>query len=165
MGGAWAASDYDASLEYSVKAAYLLRFGGFVEWPADSFSRLDEPFVIGVLGEDPFGTTLDRIVATHTVQGRPVIVKRFAKVEQVRGVHVLYISRSEKERLPAITAQLNERNVLTVADADLPGVIVNFVIDGNRVRFEINLDQAERTGLKVSSRLLNVARAVRTSGS
>lgn len=151
----------EESLEYSVKAAYLLKFGGFIEWPSRTFTAPDEPFVIGVLGDDPFGPTLDQIAATHTVQGRPITLKKLSRIEQVRNVHVLYISPSEKERMPLITASLEGKGILTVADADLPGAMVNFVVDNNRVRFDINLEQAERAGLKVSSKLLSVARAVR----
>jgi hypothetical protein len=153
----------DAFAEYSVKAAYLLKFGGFVDWPANAFAGPDAPFVIGVLGEDPFGSVLDQIVGTHTVQGRPVVLKRFTRIDQVRGVNVLYVASSERDNLSAILAALNGKNVLTVSDEDMPGVAVNFVIDRGRVRFDIDLAQAERAGLKISSKLLTVAHNVKTS--
>lgn len=150
------------SLEYSVKAAYLLKFGGFIDWPPRTFTAPDEAFVIGVLGEDPFGYVLDQIAASHTVQGRPVSLRRFSRIDQVSGVHVLYIAPSEKERMPAIAAGLEGKGILIVADAGVPGAMVNFVVDNNRVRFDIDLGKAERAGLKVSSKLLSVARTVHT---
>lgn len=160
--GQAAALASEESLEYAVKSAYLLKFGSFVEWPPRAFATQNEPFVIGVLGEDPFGQLLDQIVATHTVQGRPVNLRRFSHVDQVRDVHVLYIAPSEKARMPMIASTLEGKGILTVADAELTGAMVNFVVSNNRVRFDVDLDQAERAGLKVSSKLLNVARSVKT---
>jgi hypothetical protein len=160
-GLAHAAQNAEDSLEYSVKAAFLFKFGGFVEWPPHTLVSTEAPFVIGVLGDDPFGPLLDQIVGGHTIQGRPVVLKRWSRPDQIGAAHILFISQSERGRLPTIVASLQEKNVLTVADFDQPGIIIVFVIENNRVRFEINLDQAERSGLKISSKLLNVARVVR----
>ncbi len=151
----------DNALEYEVKGAFLVKFGAFVDWPANTFAAADTPFVIGVLGSDPFGPTLDQYIAAQRIHDRPVVLKRLARSDVVQGVHVLFISESERERLPLIFKNLRGKPVLTVAEFSPYDVIIHFIIDHNKVRFEINLDEAERAGLKVSSKLLSVAKTVR----
>ena len=148
-----------ATPEYAVKAAFLVKFGAFVEWPADTFPPPNAPFVIGVLGEDPFGADLDRSVQGATVQGRPVIVKRYQRVEQSRDAQILYISATTQERREYVLSRLRDENTLTVSDKSaLPGGIISFVIQDNKVRFEIDAEAAERAGLKLSSKLLALAK-------
>ena len=150
----------EGSLEYSVKGAYLLKFGDFVEWPANAFPFADTPLLITVLGDDPFGPMLDQLVKGRTIAGRTVTVKRTHKIEEARNAHILYISQSERNNLKTILLGLQDRNVLTVADFDHPGIAIAFTIDNNKVRFDVNLNQAEQAGLKLSSKLLSVARTV-----
>lgn len=150
----------DNSLEYSVKGAYLFKFGDFVEWPSSAFALPDAPLVIAVLGDDPFGSSLDQLVKRRTIAGRAVTVQRTQRIEEARTAHILYISQSERKNMKAIQLNLQDRNVLTVADFDQPGIAIAFVIDNDKVRFDVNLDQAERAGLKLSSKLLSVARTV-----
>jgi hypothetical protein len=156
-----AATSSEGAQEYAVKGAFLFKFGSFVEWPPTAFQKADAPLVIGIIGEDPFGAKLDQIVSGHTVEGRPVVVWRARRIEQMRDANILFISQSEKERLGAILAGLQGKNVLTVSEFEHPGVIINFVVEDNKVRFDVNLDQAERTGVKLSSKLLSVAKTVR----
>lgn len=147
-------------MEYSVKGAYLFKFSGFVEWPPGAFPSPAAPLVIGVLGDDPFGRTLDQMMDGQTFEGRPVEVLRTHRIDQVRRAHILFISQSELTRMEVIQSGLQNSSVLTVADFNRPGIVISFVMENNKVRFAVNLDQAERAGLKLNSRLLSVATAV-----
>lgn len=149
--------------EYEVKAAYLYNLGKFVEWPAKTATVAD-PFSICVLGRDPFGATLDTLIASETINGKSIIVKRLPKPQDAVSCHILFISSSEEKSLKEILSTLDKANVLTVSD--IPqfarrGGMIAFVLEANRVRFEINLTSAERAGLTLSSQLLKVAISVR----
>lgn len=151
----------DESLEYQVKGAYLFKFGSFVEWPSSAFPGANSPLTIGVLGDDPFGAVLDEIIKNRTVGSRPLVIHRFQRGEQPKEVHILFISRSERAQLESINESL--KGVLTIGEFDTatPSVMINFVVSDNKVRFEVDLDQANRAGVKLSSKLLSVARAVK----
>jgi hypothetical protein len=146
--------------EYAVKAAFLFKFGAFVDWPAGAFENPGAPLVIGIVGEDPFGEALDTVVANHTIAGRPVVIQRGRQIDQIRNEHILFISQSEKGRMNPILANLAGKNVLTVAEFQNPNIIIQFVVENDKVRFDVNLAQAERAGIKLSSKLLSVARHV-----
>ena len=150
------------STEYSVKAAFIYNFAKFVEWPSESFAG-DKPFVIGVLGQDPFKRVLDEAVSGKTVREKRIVVKRVSRIEDATDCHILFISDSEKDDLARIIKHLDRLPVLTVSDvgrfADRGGMI-QLVMDQNRVRFAINLAATEQTGLKPSSQLLKLARIV-----
>lgn len=149
-------------LEYAVKAVYLLKFGDYVEWTPGALPGPGMPFVIGVLGNDPFGAHLDLAVKGRTVQGRSIVIKRYQRVDQVENVQILYISPAETGRWEGRPASLRGMSVLTVSDGTpQQGAIINFVIQGNKVRFEIDADAAERADLRLSSKLLSLATAVR----
>ncbi|HET9947508.1 MAG TPA: YfiR family protein [Longimicrobiales bacterium] len=152
--------------EYQIKAAFLFNFGQFV----DGFPELqppdgDVPFVIGVLGEDPFGETLDALVADRRIQEHPVVVERYRTLEEVDTCQVLFVSSSEAERQDEVLRALEGRGVLTVGEtpefADGRGII-EFVVAGNRIRLEINVAAAAREGLTISSRLLRLADVIYT---
>lgn len=160
-----AAAKTEESLEYAVKGAFLLKFGAFVDWPASALSEPGASFIIGILGEDPFGANLDEMVKNREVHGRPVAIKRYKRMEQAREAHILYISPSERERLGQIVASLDGASVLTVSDeSPQPAGIINFIIQEKKVRFEIDLEAAERSGLKLSSKLLSLAKLTRGGG-
>lgn len=149
--------------EYEVKAAFLYHFIQFVEWPAEVVPEEGGTFTIGVLGDDPFGQLLDKAVREETVRGRSVVVRRFRDVSAASSCHVLFVSKSEKGELPVILKRTEGMPVLTVGEVDgfaERGGIVNFFIEKNRIRFEINQDSAERKGLKISSKLLSLGRLV-----
>jgi hypothetical protein len=150
--------------EYQVKAAFLYKFLGFVEWPNAIFSRADAPIVIGVLGAEPLAEELSRIVVSRTVSGRSVAVRRFGGGDPVVDVHVLFVSRANSARLPAILAATRGRALLTVSESDdaraSEGSVINFVTVDDKVRFDVRLDRAEQAGLRISARLLSVARKV-----
>jgi hypothetical protein len=151
------ASEYAEPTEYQVKAAFLYNFAKFVEWPE---GRARAPFVIGVLGEDPFGEVLDRTISGKTIQSREFAVRRLADTAEAPRVDILFISASEKARLPEVLGRLRGSSVLTVGDTDnfvSRGGMVGFRTKGNVVRFDINLREATRAGLKISSQLLRLA--------
>jgi hypothetical protein len=149
--------------EYQIKAACLLNFAQFIEWPAASFAAPDAPIVVGVLGDDPFGTALEDTFQDESIQGRKLVVKRSHRVEDLKTCHMLFISNSEKDRLTEILASLGDASIVTVSEMDQftqRGGIINFYLDHNKVRFEINTDAAQRKGLKISSQLLKRAKIV-----
>jgi hypothetical protein len=155
-----------SSSEYQMKAAYLLNFLKFVEWPEDAFADPLAPVVIGVVGNNPFGFALQQITLGKTVQGRNVIVRRYRVGEDLRGSHILFISASEQKRLPEILSSLRGASVLTVADMDRfleAGGMIQFSLEETRVRFTINPNATNQTKLKLSSKLLSVARVAKVN--
>ncbi|MGH9510027.1 MAG: YfiR family protein, partial [Terriglobales bacterium] len=153
-----------APTEYQVKAAFLYNFGKYVEWPPGVLAA--DSFAICVLGDDPFGSALDRIIEGKSVQGRKLVAYRLGRVEDSGKCQVLFVSASENGRLAHILAALRDRRVLTVGDTvgfAQRGGVINFQLEGSKVRFEINLDAAERAGLTVSSQLLKLAKVIRES--
>lgn len=153
--------------EYEVKATYLYNFSRFVEWPAKDTETQSGPFVICVLGKDPFGPALNAILADEATSGKTVVAQRVPTPQDAMNCRVLFISSSESTRLKQILATLGDASVLTVSE--LPeftqrGGMVQFISEGNRVRFEVNLASAEHAGLTLSSELLKVAVNVRRSG-
>lgn len=150
--------------EYGIKAAYLYQFGHYIQWPADSFADDQSPFVIGILGSDPFGGALDDIARDKKVAGRPIVIKRFALIADYKPCHILFVVSSveDADKLPAIQKAQNFP-VLLVGES--PGFAerggaINFFIEGNRVRFEVNMEVAKRQQLKFSSKLLNIAKII-----
>jgi hypothetical protein len=155
-----------SSREYQVKAVFLFNFAQFVEWPTNAFPEAQAPLVIGVLGEDPFGAYLDETVRGEKVNNRPLAVQRYRRVEEIKTCHVLFISRSETDRLAEILAHLKGRNILTVGDADnfaQRGGMIRFVMEKNKTRLKVNLEAAKAANLTISSKLLRPAEIV-TSG-
>jgi hypothetical protein len=163
MGGAPArAAESAAGKEFQIKAVFLYNFAQFVEWPANAFQSPISPLVIGVLGIDPFGEFLDQTVMGESVNGHPLVVERYATIEDIRPCHILYISGSIAGQSERIASALGQVPVLTVADANdaLPGTMVRFAMERNRVRLRINLEAARQSGLNISSKLLRSAEIV-----
>ena len=151
--------------EYRVKAAILYNLAKFVDFPADVFTDATSPFVICVLGADPFGAALDDTVRGRQVGARPIAVRRI--VDVTTGCHVMFVASSERNRVPAVVDRLRSASVLTVADADglvEQGLIVGLRMQGDQVRLDINLATVERTKLRVSARLLALASIIRPRG-
>jgi hypothetical protein len=149
--------------DYEVEAVYLFNFTQFVEWPSAAFADAQKPIIIGVLGDDPFGAYLDETVRGETVGKRPLVVRRYRRVEDVDACQVLFISRSEAQFLKTIIDRLKDRSILTVSDADgftQHGGIVHFVTQDEHVRLRINVEAAKVAGLTISSKLLQVAQSV-----
>lgn len=157
----------DEPTEYSVKAAFLYNFLNYCEWPKTAFSGTNAPITIGVLGDDPFGTILDEIAKTKTVQGRKLVIRRFKRIADIEASHVLFISASEKGRLSRVLEALGDGPVLTIGETEgfsELGVVINFTMEQNKVRFEINLDAARKAELTISSKLLRLASKIIEKG-
>jgi hypothetical protein len=162
-----AISAAETSPEYQVKAVFLFNFAQFVEWPTQSFEGAAAPFVIGVLGTDPFGSALEGAVRGETLNGRSFVVERYRSVTEIRHCQILFISRSEAAHVEEISAALAGRSILTVSDIEDPaqrGVIIRFVAENNRIRLRINADAAKAVGLSISSKLLRPAELVTSAG-
>ena len=149
--------------EYELKAAFLFNFANFVNWPADAFARPDAPFVIGVVGADPFGPTLEQVLNGQRWNGRPIVIERFSRPQEIRAVHVLFISESEKQRWPEVQAATGPASVLTVSDMRdfcALGGMIEFVPEHNKLGFNMNIGAASKARLTVSSKLLKLASVV-----
>jgi hypothetical protein len=149
--------------EYQVKAVFLFNFIQFVEWPATSFPTAEAPIKIGVYGDDPFAGALEAAVHGEKVRQRSIVIERSSRLEALRECHVVFVCRSERESVGTILAVLGSRPVLTVGevpDFARRGGVINFYLEGQKVRFEINRAAAQRSGLKLSSQLLSLARLV-----
>jgi len=150
--------------EYQLKAAYLFNFAKFVEWPPEAFPEPTAPFTIGILGEDPFDEDLERTVKGKAVAGRRLVIRHVKALAELKSCHIVFISRSESRktgRWREIFKALGAACALTVSEADgfvEAGGMINFVTEGTRVRFQINDPAARRAGLKISSKLLNLAK-------
>jgi hypothetical protein len=160
--------------EYLIKAGFIYNFANLVQWPASSFSQADSPIVIGIVGEDHFGTTLDRVLQGKKVNGRPFAIKRFhatsqlQKASDVKECQILYVSSSEMAHLGEVLQLVKGSPVLTIGE--MPGFaksggMINLVVEDNRVRFEVNVDAAKEADLSISSRLLALARIIQSPGS
>ena len=149
--------------ELQVKAAFVLNFLNFVEWPGGQSFRPAAPFVIVVIGDDPIGTTLRESTAARMVGTHRLIVKTGARAADGASAQLVFISQSERPQLPAILHALEGHLVLTVGDTPgyaESGVMLNLVVEGQRVRFEANTAAAARAGVHLSSHLLRIARIV-----
>jgi uncharacterized protein DUF4154 len=151
--------------EYKVKAEFLERFTRFIEWPADSaINNSDKPFCICVTGKSPFGGYLQEMAQQVKIKGKPVEIHQIERLpSELPKCQILFIARSERDRLAEILKLTQDKPILTVGDTSgfaEDGVLVNFYTSGNYIRFEVNIDRAENSKLKFSSRLLKLARLV-----
>lgn len=152
--------------EDEVKAAFLYNFTRFVEWPERALPGAGEPFVLCVLGDAAFAAEVDETVAGKAVDGRPASARTVTELSELSECHLLFVSRSERARLPEVLAALRHLPVLTVGDSDEfvgAGGMITLVLRQSRVRFEIDQTAAEHVGLAISSRLLDLADRVLTS--
>lgn len=162
--------------EYEVKAAYLYNFGRFIEWPNKEWPDKEwptkatapsgGPFTICVLGHDPFGQALNAILAGETIHGTNTAAARISKPQEAANCRILFISSSEDSQLKQILVALEGTSVLTVSDMpqfSQRGGMVQFILDGKKVRFEVNLTPVEHAHLTLSSQLLKVAVNLRRS--
>ena len=159
--GAAAAQAAPGTPEYRVKAAFVYKFCDYVEWPAGAFASADSPLVIGVLGADPLADELARLTAGRSIAGHALRVRRLAEGEAWTGLQVAFVGRGAEAQVakPGVAPP----PVLVVSEAASgapPGGMVNFVLVADKVRFDVALPAAEAAGLRISSRLLGVARRV-----
>jgi hypothetical protein len=145
--------------EYQVKTAYLYNFAKFVEWPAGTFSGPSAPVIFGILGDDPFGKSIDALMG-KTLNGRNIQVRRYHSLSEIRTCHVLFISASEQWHLRSILKSLDRPGTLLVSDIDGfagRGGMIGFIMTGKTIGFEVNVDAVARAGIPLHSRLLNMA--------
>lgn len=145
--------------EYAVKAAYLYNFAKYAEWPPEAFASVEAPLVVCIAGENPFGGALATL-RDKTVDTRPVEVRMVPVASGLESCHVVFIGRAEQGQLKVVLTKLAQRPILTVSDISgfaRAGGMIGLVEAEQRIRFEINLEVARRTNLKLSSQLLKLA--------
>jgi hypothetical protein len=150
------------TVEYQIKATFLCKFGNYVEWPAQDASS-EGPFGIGVVASDAVVDELTSVARGQKVNGRPIVVRRVARGDSLAGLGIVFVARSHGARLAETLAEVKGRPILTVTESEqgtAVGSMVNFVVIDNKVKFDIALPPAESSSLKISSRLLAVARLV-----
>ena len=155
------------SPEYRAKAAYLLNFTRYVEWPPQAFSAPNTPLTICILGKDPFGEALDQAIQGRRSQGHSVSVRRLQSNEVVEGCQLAFLTDATWSRRKRLIIGLGLRGILTVGDSEQfvrYGGGIGFVTSNETVRFVINMNAMERAGLKISSRMLSLAMALHTEG-
>lgn len=165
---AWSAETNQRAEEYVLKAAILKHIALFVEWPDDAFAGVDSPFVLTVFGVDPFERNLDEALSGNTVNGRPVAVRRTSSTDEARRSHMIFICRSERDRIDELVAAFDGRALLTVSDIDgfcEHGGALNLVLHDRKISIEINPGAVTHNDLKMSSKLLRLGRIVTTTGS
>lgn len=157
------AEDAAVTTEHKVKAAYLLNFAHFVNWPADAFVTTNSPFFIGILGDDRFGPFLDELARGETIGNRPIIILRSRSAKDLLVCQIVFVSRSERKNVDSVLAAIGGGAVLTVGESDgfaAQGGVVNLYVEANKVRFEVNPAAARRGGLELRAQLLRLARIV-----
>jgi hypothetical protein len=150
-------------VEYPVKAEFLERFTHFIQWPDASFASAQSPFVVCVMGTNPFGTYLEHLIATRRLQGRPAELRPVSDPAKLDGCHLVFIAASERDRIRSIVKHTYGKPILTVGDTEgfaSAGVLINLYIEDDNVRFEINVAAVNDSGLKFSSKLYKLARLV-----
>ncbi len=152
-----------ASLERQVKAAYLVRFGGFVEWPEGTFASPDTPLQIGFVAGDALADQVEQMAAGRNTGGRPVVIRRIRRGDSLTGLHILFIGATDKATATELLTAARGQAVLTVTDSEdvaAQGSMVNFVVASERLRFEVALNQVTAGRLRISARMLAVAHKV-----
>jgi hypothetical protein len=149
--------------EHELKAAFVYNFTKFVEWPSSSFRDTNAPFVVAVAGHSPCTAELEKIAKERKLIGRQMIIKKVATFEAAQNAQALFISASENSRSKDWLAAVRGRSVLTIGESEpfcKQGGVINFLLEGEKIRFEININQAEAAGLKVSAQLQKLAKTV-----
>jgi hypothetical protein len=155
------AAALEPSREYQVKAAFIYNFVQFVQWPPGALAADDAPLTVATLGADPFDGELDRVMGGKTVAGHTIVVKHYADLDHLAACQVLFVPAAQDQNLAQITRALGGKPVLTVGETDAfprSGGCIRFYLEDGKVRFEINPDAAAKAALKISSKLLSLAR-------
>jgi hypothetical protein len=153
------------SHEFQVKAAFVYNLTHFVEWPSTAFTNSNAPIVIGVLGKNPFGNVLKEMVAGERIGGHPMVVIHFTDVEKAKNCHLLYINLEERNEIIAVINRLRGHNILMVGDAPgfaKMGGMVRLFTKNDKINIEINLEEARKERLQISSKLLKLSQIVHT---
>jgi hypothetical protein len=159
---AWA-QDGGQSSEYLIKAGYIYNFAKLVEWPASAFEQADSPIVIGILGSDPFGPIIDKVLEGKKVNGHPFVIKRLRAAVDAKECHILFLGSSVSPQVADTIRLIRGTPVLTISE--IPGFanrggIIHLTLEENKVRFEVNVEAAKEADLNISSRLLVLAKVI-----
>jgi len=157
-------SDEAAAIEYKVKAGFLVNFVKFAQWPDNTFPSTNSPIIIGLFETDPAAPVLERALEQKTAGSRPLQVRRFSATEPPVNCHLFFLSRAEQAQAGRLLDRVKGIPVLTVSESEgfaRGGGMINFVMKGGNIRFEINLAAVERAGLQISSKLANMATLVK----
>lgn len=149
--------------EHQLEAVFLYNFTQFVEWPNGVFSKSDSPLVIGILGNDPFGSYLDEIVHGERSDGRAIVIQRYTNVKQVENCHILFIDAGFTSKMDNILNELGNKKILTVSDANnfmKHGGMIRFVNESNKIKLQINLSSVKKSNITISSKLLRLSEIV-----
>lgn len=155
------------SVEYQVKAAFLLNFAKFIEWPRDAFHGETAPIALCVFTYDPFGNALDEILRGKNINGREVVGRRTSELPELKDCQVVFLSDKADKRLSEVLNSLKGSSVLVVGEGEdfaERGGAVQFFLDDKKLRFAVNVDAVQRAGLTVSSKMLALARIVQDNG-
>jgi hypothetical protein len=158
-GGAWASTP----LERQVKAAYLYRFAGFVDWPEGSFARADSPLLIGVAGNDALAEQAEQMVAGRSVNGHALVIRKIRRGDSLAGIHILFIGAMESGAIAELLGGARGQSVLTVSDSEeatVQGSMINFVVADDKLRFDVTLRLVAASRLRISARMLAAAHKV-----
>lgn len=151
------------SREYQLKAVFLFNFAQFTQWPSNAFTNSDSPIIIGVLGIDPFGETLDEVVRGETANGHKLVVERYRRLEEIQTCHILFISQSETRRIDRVLEALKGKPTLTVSDMEPAAgrmLAIRFVQENSKLRIRVNTDAVSEAHLTLSSKLLRASEIV-----
>ena len=157
----WAVADEQSAKEYEVKAAFIFKFAQFMEWPAAAFASDKDPIVVATFGEDPFEGGLDRVMAGKSIGNRPVVVKHFGGADEITRCHILFAAASSSEDVAGVLHKWAKSPVMTIGDGDnfcQEGGIIQFIIEDGKIHFEVNMEAEDQSGVKISSRLLKLAK-------
>jgi hypothetical protein len=159
------AAEVAAPSEYELKAVFVYNFIKFTEWPAAKLGKSGDPFIIGILGKDPFAGALDKVVEGEMIYSKPVVVRRFARADEAAASHVLFISASEEQTVPVVLKLLDtpDAGVLTIGETEnftRRGGVIGLKKENKKVVFAINLIAANRAGLNINAQLLKIAKDV-----
>lgn len=152
--------------EYQVKAVFLYNFSHFIDWQNSLSSNPNDAFIIGILGNDPFGSYMDEIVRGEKVYGHPIIIQRYSDVRDIKLCHILFLNIKDRGKVKEVVTSLQGKNILTVSDISnfaLDGGIIQFYTMKNKTRLRINIAAAKNAGLNISSKLLRVAETLNSN--
>jgi hypothetical protein len=152
------------SVEYSLKSAFIYNFALFIDWPESAFPGKDSPFVIGIVGSDPFGSILDQVLEDKTAKGRRFAIRRLGLDSEIKNCHMLFIREAGSRDMEQLKNLLKNSSVLTVGENEefyRNGGMIRMVLENKKVSLEVNATAAKQERLSISSKLLNLAKAVK----
>jgi hypothetical protein len=151
--------------EFQIKAVFLFHFTQFTQWPATAFADANSPIVIGILGNDPFGAFLEKVVNGETVNGRSIVITRFTQPDQIKTCHVLYVCSNMQDKLSQVLSAVEKKSILTVGDDDdflKKGGMIRFALKNDKIKVQICPSAVKKADLVVSAKLLAVAEIYKT---